>query len=436
MQPVTVARVTDDSTPPPPDDGTSQPSGGEVRPLLAEPHAPEPAPELPSPSSVVPGVPTGLSAPVGTAPTPGPTVQRVPPAELGTHPTTSVVETTGPLSSTLALPAAGEPPLADPPVGDVTRPTLGSTPATDQPLGADVATAGAPFRGDAAAADPPTTQRLTIDASPDAPAVRQGVQRPGAPSTPLEPRSGPTQAPVEGSVAVAGAHGTPPQPEVQRLLQIPTTRVPGSWVPTRGPAADGTPDPPANRAEPSTPGQPQPVVMQAPIVQRQPHRQPPRSLLPARHESPSGMRAVPLQRMFDDHAPPAGGDTTPTPARTDFLTPPAGTWQTAAESTNEGPSTTQVMTWTPAVQRDVATQAPEPTSPEGQVPDTTPSATVGADESASTPGGTGAQQAAIGDDPAALEELARRLYDPLSALLRAELWLDRERAGLVTERRR
>ncbi|HZO65272.1 MAG TPA: hypothetical protein VFB74_09730 [Kribbellaceae bacterium] len=35
-----------------------------------------------------------------------------------------------------------------------------------------------------------------------------------------------------------------------------------------------------------------------------------------------------------------------------------------------------------------------------------------------------------------LDELARRLYDPLTARLRAELWLDRERAGLVTDRRR
>ena len=32
-----------------------------------------------------------------------------------------------------------------------------------------------------------------------------------------------------------------------------------------------------------------------------------------------------------------------------------------------------------------------------------------------------------------LDELARRLFEPLSARLRAELWLDRERAGLVTD---
>jgi hypothetical protein len=34
-----------------------------------------------------------------------------------------------------------------------------------------------------------------------------------------------------------------------------------------------------------------------------------------------------------------------------------------------------------------------------------------------------------------LEEMARRLFDPLSARLRAELWLDRERAGLVMDLR-
>jgi hypothetical protein len=31
--------------------------------------------------------------------------------------------------------------------------------------------------------------------------------------------------------------------------------------------------------------------------------------------------------------------------------------------------------------------------------------------------------------------MARRLFEPLSARLRAELWLDRERAGLVTDAR-
>jgi hypothetical protein len=36
---------------------------------------------------------------------------------------------------------------------------------------------------------------------------------------------------------------------------------------------------------------------------------------------------------------------------------------------------------------------------------------------------------------AALDELVRRLYDPLSARLKDELRLDRERAGLITDLR-
>ena len=32
-----------------------------------------------------------------------------------------------------------------------------------------------------------------------------------------------------------------------------------------------------------------------------------------------------------------------------------------------------------------------------------------------------------------LDEIARRLYDPLAARLREELWLDRERAGLMSD---
>ena len=47
--------------------------------------------------------------------------------------------------------------------------------------------------------------------------------------------------------------------------------------------------------------------------------------------------------------------------------------------------------------------------------------------------GAAAAGAAAGAIPGAagadLDEMARRLFDPLSARLRAELWLDRERAG-------
>ncbi len=49
----------------------------------------------------------------------------------------------------------------------------------------------------------------------------------------------------------------------------------------------------------------------------------------------------------------------------------------------------------------------------------------------------GAARAVGAGSPASaedLEELARQLYEPLSARLRTELWLDRERSGLLTDR--
>jgi hypothetical protein len=63
------------------------------------------------------------------------------------------------------------------------------------------------------------------------------------------------------------------------------------------------------------------------------------------------------------------------------------------------------------------------------------------DPPASTPAATGSAAPAGPAGPAAppsgaeLEEMARRLYEPLSARLRAELWQDRERSGLLTDLR-
>ncbi len=48
----------------------------------------------------------------------------------------------------------------------------------------------------------------------------------------------------------------------------------------------------------------------------------------------------------------------------------------------------------------------------------------------------GAVAGAAGALPTDLDELARRLFDPLSARFKSELWLDRERAGMVTDLRR
>jgi hypothetical protein len=58
---------------------------------------------------------------------------------------------------------------------------------------------------------------------------------------------------------------------------------------------------------------------------------------------------------------------------------------------------------------------------------------AGTTTTSAAPGGPAAPAAPLSG--AELEEMARRLYEPLSARLRAELWQDRERSGLLTDLR-
>jgi hypothetical protein len=88
--------------------------------------------------------------------------------------------------------------------------------------------------------------------------------------------------------------------------------------------------------------------------------------------------------------------------------------QTAAEPSGDTPPADE-PTAGPTAQRQVETAAPAPS----------PAAP------AASPAGAPPTGAAAAD----LDEMARRLFEPLSARLRAELWLDRERAGLVTDAR-
>ena len=85
-----------------------------------------------------------------------------------------------------------------------------------------------------------------------------------------------------------------------------------------------------------------------------------------------------------------------------------------------------VQTW-PAptlVQREEEpAPAPEPPAGDAGPPAAAPAPAAGP---AAAPGGAGSK----GKPTAAeLDELAKRLYEPLSARLRTELWLDRERSG-------
>ena len=96
--------------------------------------------------------------------------------------------------------------------------------------------------------------------------------------------------------------------------------------------------------------------------------------------------------------------------------------------------------WITPDQTPQAPAVPVQTASSADVPETPP-----LESAAATPaegGGPAPTPVSAGHRPAAsmsateLDEMARRLYEPLSARLRAELWLDRERYGLVTDRHR
>jgi hypothetical protein len=64
---------------------------------------------------------------------------------------------------------------------------------------------------------------------------------------------------------------------------------------------------------------------------------------------------------------------------------------------------------------------------------TPPASGPASDTSSAPPLATSAPPPAGGGSSVDLDEMARRLYEPLTARLRAELWLDRERAGVTSD---
>lgn len=79
------------------------------------------------------------------------------------------------------------------------------------------------------------------------------------------------------------------------------------------------------------------------------------------------------------------------------------------------------------VQRDVGGDASAPPAPAAAEP--APAETTPPTPAAAAPAPAAAPAATN------VDELARRLYEPLAARLREELWLDRERAGWLTDLR-
>ena len=87
-------------------------------------------------------------------------------------------------------------------------------------------------------------------------------------------------------------------------------------------------------------------------------------------------------------------------------------------------------------QPDAATEPAAEPPPGEPTPTPAPPAAATAAGPAATTAGAAATGAAAAPGAVPLDELARRLFDPLAARLKAELRLDRERAGLLTDLRR
>jgi hypothetical protein len=92
-----------------------------------------------------------------------------------------------------------------------------------------------------------------------------------------------------------------------------------------------------------------------------------------------------------------------------------------------GYTTVQLQTATTPAAASPPTDEPEaaPAAPPAETTAPSIAAAAASPGAAPTAGAAAAQ----------LDEMARQLFEPLSARLRAELWLDRERAGLVSDAR-
>jgi hypothetical protein len=163
-----------------------------------------------------------------------------------------------------------------------------------------------------------------------------------------------------------------------------------------------------------------PAALAEPVGSRPPVPESPRA--PTYESMPASIRSMPLQRLFSATTPQTPRPALPTrpsepaPERFDHVADAAQTVEAASGGTEVA------IRWE---QPQATAQRAEESGGEasGAPAPETPSA-VGV---ASALGSTAPTPAKPGGTD--MDELARRLYAPMSALLRAELWLDRERSG-------
>ena len=239
----------------------------------------------------------------------------------------------------------------------------------------------------------------------------------------------------------AAEHATPttPQSGVMQRVASPVVEPTSALHRTGSPAAPSHPDSTVS-----------PVVQRAAATGRRLVVLPPlRPSATNAHDGPDSSQKAPersvlfdsprpvgLQRMFGDNGmrtdrgtgfrPASSGSAgfasaafSPGESSSD---PASGVPQFETSGPSYDPSTNTITFASPTVQREPEAAPPPETAPAAAQAPSTPSGPAPSGPAAASPAGGGD-----------VEELVNKLYDPLAARLRAELWLDRERAGVLMD---
>jgi hypothetical protein len=271
--------------------------------------------------------------------------------------------------------------------------------------------------------------------------VQQGeptvIEIASAHRVPEQPVHHATPIPLPTTTATTTAETPSTQPAVAPLFAVQRAAAP---APPAAPVAGAPVAPPQQQSIPAAPRPvvpalqrdvsppfPQPSVTPVPrrLVVLPPLRAPEHTDIPAT-PAPAAVQhiaesspPIPLQRMFGQAAPAVPRERAA-----------AATVLPRSPSVVAHPGYTEVSFEQHTVQRDAE---PADTSSAAEESDP-PQASVNA-----APAAPVAPQATAGEATPAggnIDELVNRLYDPLAARLRSELWLDRERAGALMDLRR
>ncbi|MGW4159530.1 hypothetical protein [Streptomyces sp. NPDC004788] len=274
----------------------------------------------------------------------------------------------------------------------------------------------------------PLTLR-TVESSPPAAPVQRTAADPSAPATSPLPVAEPTAVPVRWVTADGGpaavqrtARHTAPQagPRPAHVQRSTAPQTAPSRTPAPGPLPSASPLPAPPPAYPPTP-LPAPLPVSRLAV---PGR------APVFDAGAVAVAAGVAQRMADGSV---------------VFTQPGAAPGPVSAPTPTLPSYTDVpLVHRLPVQRETATEEPPPPPPEPAPPpapapeEPAPAAAATAETTASTAapaGGPGHGSPAHQQTPPVTDEFVRALYPPLARLLKADLRLERERAGFLIEKR-